>query len=240
MNKLFFLILSFATCLLLCSDAFSQSKEEVISHHNKATGLSEIRDIKTICITGERESSSYGKTSVNGFWTGIKEPELIYTEIDYTDYKLVYGYDGKRFWTNTGFIPHERSMDVIISRVKANLESLNSYLGKDQIKSLSIAVIHDTEYIRLLVETEDEYTVIFFLDPSDYLVKIIHFHLSDPATGDVYVNERRYSDFRNIHGIFIPFTEESYYHGTLSWTERISNVELNCKIDDKVFYRPEN
>jgi hypothetical protein len=231
MNRIFFLICFYSACLLLCSDAIAQSKDEIINLHNQAIGLPVIEDINTLCIYGKRESSSYGRTSIHEFFTGIKKPNLIYTEYNYIDYKLISGYDGTRFWTNTGFT-HERNMDVIISRVKANLEGLNTYLEKDQIKSVGRTTMEDIEFIIVSVETENEYTVIFYLDIENYLIKKIQFHLTDPATGDVYTNERRYSDFRNINGIVIPFTEESYYNKILSGIYRISNIELNCEIDD--------
>lgn len=193
----------------------------------------------SLCIEGKSVYQLYGKEHSFKFQKRIKTPDRIFTESYIDERKGSSGFDGKNFWSTWGETdPSYKSIDVISSRIEASLGGLLQHSNNGFIKECCTETFSGVAYIKITVETNDAYTLWYYLHPSSYLIEIIRIPLSDPFTKKEYINEYRYSDYRNIHGITIAFRKEYLHNNVLMSVERIRKIQIGCEVNDIDFFKP--
>ncbi|HEX3006861.1 MAG TPA: hypothetical protein VHO90_04535 [Bacteroidales bacterium] len=229
-------IISLALIIFISNNCVAQDLASVLTRHNQVTGYSVLEKVVTVCIEGEIEMNIMNQIYIDNYKTSIKRPGSLFTESEFMGRKLWSRFDGSKFVSNTGRQDTlYKSIDVIKYRLETDFGCIYSYYLTNQIQSITKDTLFNKTYFKITAITSDNYILIFYLNTISYLVEDILIPLSDPKTGNTYTNEIRYSDFKNIEGIVIPFKEENYYNGKLNQIKRKKKVKLNCNVNNALF-----
>ncbi len=221
---------------ILGSSGLAQVSDPKSLSFSKADSLQNQLTPASLCLEGELILNLYEQEHRFPFKRLIKHPDKLVTISEFEGRKRISGFDGEKFWVmNEEVINSSRSIDIISSRVQANLEGLSKFYRNNQVRSVEQTELNNSTYLKLTVITNDGYTLHYFLNTKTNLLEILQIPLEEPSTGRLNMTEYRYSDYREIDGIIYPFRKEYFFNHELKSVERIRSITVNCETDDKMF-----
>ena len=219
-------------------DISCQTISELINKYNASNGFDKLPKIKTVCIHGEN-LLKFDRELKFKYTAIIKVPNKLFTRSKVFGHTTISGFDGIKEWSD--FATHDtiyKNIDLIQDRLEAGMYNLSSFYDQHLIKSCSIDTFHKKQYYKLIIETPDQFTLICYLDTGKFFLEDIQFPLIDPKSGDLYVNEILFSDYKKKRGISIAFKKEHFLNGKLTRTEIRKRITLNRRVKDKIFLDP--
>ncbi len=217
----------------------AENIDDIINNHIEAHGGAEKwNEIKSMKITGKYTSFSIPK----GFTTYKLRPNKFYSHYHLGKHQVTEAYNGETGWT----IDPWQDIDFPRRINKAETNRLlqkavfctplfnykkegykAEFVGKENLEGV------DVYHIKLTKPDNSEET--WYLDASTYLAYKSLSSWTDfayPTRQYVY-----YDDFREVHGVKIPFYVERTF-GTRYRVTEIENIELNPEIEPSIFEMP--
>lgn len=217
----------------------TQDLSQVITNHSRVIGIESRRNTVTLCLEGELVLNLYGKDHIFPFKKILHKPDKLLTIMEFEGRKRISGFDGENFWVqDLQSMNQGKSIDIIQSRVEANLEGLVKFYRDSLIVSVEKVKYRNIDYLKLSIRTKDDYNLHYYVNPETYLVDILQIPIEDSASHKMLITEYRYSDYREVSGLKYPFGKEYYFNQELKSFERIQTIDINCKGDEKSFSKP--
>ena len=230
--------------LIGCTDS-PKSVDDVIARNTKAMGGEKaIESIHSIAVDlhivdpGFTVDGSYRAARPGRMRIDVKvEDKHVFTE----------AFDGERGWQwkGEGSTTVEESAKATAA-LRHGVELPGHLYGLHELRQRGHRIdlsgrekIEGIEYYALRITLNDGYQTTLYVDPSSWLitrrraVRPLHVDI-DPTPTTI---EQRMSDFRQVAGIWFPFsnTETDLETGKLLETTTVRTVSINSKIDEKVF-----
>ena len=185
--------------------ANTQTLDEVLAKHFKATGQEILSNVKTILY--KAKVSQTGMEEPMTLTIKIKNPEKFYTEIVVQGQKMISAFDGEDGWMINPWVsdePQDLSGDQLRQAQARDVleDKLWNYQEKGHLAELIGKVKEDDkDYFHVKLTTEDGTVMNYFLDPETYLVAKLTFKVD--AMGQSIENEQHMLDYKDIDGIKI-------------------------------------
>jgi hypothetical protein len=216
--------------------------KEVLLAAAKAAGGEKLTFIKTLGIS-ESGKLNYpqGDVSLNVEWM-VAYPDRSHGEVTLGDQKIVQVCDGSSAWLQ--FAQSTRDTTPVISEFKRGISLFGGGWGLyEQVLAGKLAgqFIGETEIDgkkTLGVSVEGPFGPLkLYFYPDTHLLAAARFQSAgEHGATD---NEQRWSDYRPVDGMLFAFSTVTYREGTKFFESTVQDVQLNPKLDESLFAKPQ-
>jgi outer membrane lipoprotein-sorting protein len=236
------LLIAVAAILLLSFSVPAQTADEIIAKYvQKIGGIEKLQAIKTLRSTGKFEGGG-------GFEAVIvyenKRPKMLRQEFTIQGMTAIVAYDGKNGWKISPFEGKKDAESLGEEELKQIIEvadldgPLVNYAAKgNKVEFAGKEEFEGSDVFKLKVTLSNGTVKYFFLD-TDYYVPI-KIETKQTIRGTEYESETVYGDYKEVGGVYFPFSVESGAKGSSNRsTVSFTKIEINQPIDDGRFARP--
>jgi zinc protease len=225
----------------LTPEALARGKEILLAAA-KAAGGDALTSVKGIAMNESGSMSSEGNDSpIKVSWV-VSYPDRSHGQVDFQGKTIMQGCDGKNAWLQfpdkvvdvTRFLSEfERGIAMFGGGWGAYQRVLDGklagrFIGEEEIDGKK------TEGVQLEAPFN---SVKLYFDPNSHLLAAAHYQ-SEGQHGMVD-NDQRWGDYRTVDGKQFAYTTTIYRDGAKFLESHVEQVNLNPKIDESLFVKPE-
>ena len=235
--------LSLAVFSLAGSAAHALTVDEAVAKHIEAHGGEKAwREISSMTLTGQFTAFSNIHPFTLHRQRGEGDLNKFYSDQIHDDKRVRVGYNGQKAWMINGWMGGQAQMlkaeqpdyKVMVQDAELVTPFFDWKARGYGVELLDEGEVDGMPVLRLKL-TRHGWEETWYLDPKTFL----EVARDAPASefGNEAVGRRFFDDFRQVGGILIPHYIETQWY-TRHRVYEIENVEINAKIDDKVFDLP--
>jgi len=216
----------------------AQTVDQIIGKYFQSIGgMESWQKLETIKMSGT--SSMQGMEFPVTIY--LKRPNMEKVEVVVQGMLLVpQAYDGNVAWTVNPFMGDEEpaKLDEETTKAMASKEFENEFINYDK-KGHTVEFLGEEEFdnksmykIRMTKRSGEE--VLYYFDLETCLPAMVRgIAEAGPMRGQPV--ETHLSDYREVDGIFMPFTLKTKVGGSTVWSAQLENIEINSDIPDELF-----
>ena len=223
--------------------ALSQTADELVQKNIEAKGgLSKIKAVKTLRITGQAERSGRSPMTVV---IERERPNEVRQDSTRAGMTMVQAYDGRQGWTIQPFSGRKEPQlmgedDLRDLQLDADIDGpLVDYQTKgNTVEYLGHDTVDGDDALRLKVTLKSGDVLYYDLDPDSYLE--IRRESQEFIRGSVKERVTEYGSYKAVNGVMYPFSLAFWPKGdpTHPLTMSIDKVEVNVPLDESRFAVP--
>ncbi len=215
---------------------------EILLAAANAIGGEKLSSVATLAINESgKVINQQGETRLVVKWM-VSYPDRSHGEVLYGDQDVVQVCDGTSAWLQ--FAQSIRDTTPVIAEFKRGISLFGGGWGLyEQVLAgkMSGQFIGETEIDgkkTLGVAVEGAFGPLkLYFDPTTHLLSAARYQSAGAqGTSD---NEQRWSDYRTVEGRLFAFSTVTYREGAKFFESTIQNVQLNPKIDESLFAKPD-
>jgi len=233
-------------------EAAATASPEALEHGNAilkaaavAAGGGAISKIESLEATATGEVNGPGGQTISiEAKTVVAYPDRIRSEVKLPFGTIQQGYDGKSGWLASP----QGVMDMPVNFLAESQRNIALASGGTGLYQQALAGKIEAQYIgeeeiegkkaETVQWTAQFGTVKLYFDPETHLLAGAHFRQKTPQ-GE-FDTDQRWSDYRMVEGVQIPFQTGVYRDGAKFSTIKVQDVKLNTKPDPAAFSKPQN
>ena len=233
------LLLTLFSLILATSPAFAHELARILEAHYKAAAQEKMQKVETIITTGKNEYSMAGFES--DFKKFQSRPNKLRIEGNYQGAKVVQTFDGNAGWK---YAPDKgvpepvelrgQELGTLLSQIQFE-NPLWNY--RDQGASIEIVPQEDRTTDHLELTTADGDKKHFFIDRESHLITTVK--ASQVMGGSETEIEVLMKEYKSVKGIPFAHHVVTKMNGQVVNTLYIEKVELNKKINQALFEKPQ-
>jgi outer membrane lipoprotein-sorting protein len=221
------------------------SADEIVAKNLAAKGgLEKMKAVQTMKKTSRLSTAMPGGQAIEGTLTMYsKRPNLSRQEVNLAGQTVVTAFDGQTAWTidpMRGLSAPTPLSGPFGEATKEQSEFDDPFVDY-QARGFAIELVGteaagDRKFYHLRVTSKDHKVQHVYVDTVTSLESKVVSELQTPQ--GKWELEQRYSDFRDVDGLKVPFSIQTFINGTEQATVKVDKVEFNAKFDDSVFKMP--
>ena len=242
MHKLSLLLL-----LFLPIAAHALTVDEVLDRHLAARGgADKIKAVRTLVFSGGTYQEGSYKGSGNAFMAFARPYyRVVGNHPESATKEVMEGYDGSawEYYADPGIVVRTVSHAAGVARRNAYIDwRLGNYRSHGAKVELGAGdTIGGRAAYRVTVTARDGYARDYFIDKETFVLLADRYHAPVHAFGEIVKTEGRFSDWRSVGGVMVPFKDAEYDLATgkelnsMQW----GNVEINRELPPSWFAPPQ-
>ncbi|MPY90826.1 MAG: hypothetical protein GEU99_23300 [Luteitalea sp.] len=221
---------------LWSTGASSQTVDELVQKNLAALGgEAALRRVEAIQSSGTMTGPKGQKAELTT-WT--KRPNMRRQDVQVDGQTITNAFDGKDLWIRhprMGDGPQVMGGDAVESAAGASFDPpFLDYEARDIDVELqgTVQVDGKTAYKLQLSYPKGPSPIVYLDETTGLVLRTI---IQDEVEGKKVAREERFSDWRNVAGIMLPFRTETLMNGRPMTTVTLSKVRVNPQIDASLF-----
>lgn len=234
--------LALLACVIFISGFLAQAQdlEEILGNHFQTIGQDQVLTIQTMINTGK--SIQMGMET--NFTLYAKRPDKFRLEADIQGQKFIQAFDGQKGWTIMPWAGTTDPMELPADQVKfmkwqADMDGM-LYNWKEKGYAVELTGKEDwegTEVYKIKLTTQDNDVFYYFMDAENFV--ILKTEMNTKYQGNDLKEETLTSNYKEVEGVIMPFSMESFSNGQLSRQIMVESYTFNSELDDSMFAMPE-
>ncbi|MBI5401862.1 MAG: hypothetical protein HY959_00535 [Ignavibacteriae bacterium] len=228
--------------VLFSFNVFSQSADEIISKYTDAIGGKANWDaVKSMKVTGYMNIMNMDIP----YTQYVKRQGLWLVEVQVQGMKIIQAYDGASGWMINpmmGSKKPEKTDEETTKTYKANTliggKLLNVKEMEYAVELVGTEQVDGKEVFNIKLTDKDGKVSNYYIETSTFL--IYKSTSSFIRSGSEFTSETVFSNYTKVNDILIPFIQDQRLGGAQTSNQMITvdKIEINAKIDDKIFVMP--
>lgn len=229
------ILLAFAAVIITTA----QSPDEILEQHFKAIGQDNLLKAKSLKATGSL--ISMGMEAPLTMFT--KRPNKLKVIVDFQGMEIVQAYDGEHAWTINPMMGSAAPVDITGAEAEGIIESadVDGMLWNYREKGSTIELggsetVNGRDHFILNLTKSNGKVNRYSIDKENYLLsKIVEKAMVNGMEMEVEV---LLSDYTEVDGFKMPFTNEQRFGGQTGQTIKFDTLEANVDLEDSLFSKP--
>lgn len=240
MKKLFVVFLSLLSTGFLMAQ--NLKLDELLQKYSKSRG----QNIQTVKMTGKMTQSGSPEFQITSF---EKRPDMFRQEMEVQGTKIIVAFTGQMGWIISpqlgSFEPQDMPSSVYSSLIKElRSDPYGSWYNPivnwkekgNKIELIGMEDIDGKQAYNLKLTFTDNEVANYYMDATRFVILMVK--EKSMEQGQMNETEDKFSDFRDVDGVPMPFKIETLTNGQLSITAILDKYEFNLPIDDTIFKKP--
>lgn len=223
--------------MLIASSLYAQSADEILAKHFEAINQQKLSTVQTINL--KAKMTMMGQELPMTIMQ--KRPAKMRTEVEIQGQKMMTVINGKEGWMVNPMmgskepqqLPQEQLEQATSGTDFFDSELFNYGEKGHSVKKLADERMMGNSMYVLELTHKNGMVFKFYIDKDNYLIQKSRTTVSNMGM-DMEV-ESFHKDYRDVDGIQFPHTLEIHSNGQLFQTIKLSDIELNKKIEDSLF-----
>jgi outer membrane lipoprotein-sorting protein len=216
--------------------------DELLQKYSKARG----QNIQTVKMTGKMIQPGNPEFMITSF---EKRPDMFRQEMEVQGTKIIVAFIGQTGWIISPTLGSFDPQDMPPS----SFNSLNKELRSDPYVSWNNPIvnwkengnkleligredINGTQVYNLKLTFKDNEVANYYMDAAKFVMLLVKEKTMEQ--GQMNETEDKFSDFRDVDGVSMPFKIETITNGQTSTIVILDKCEFNLPIDDAIFKKP--
>ena len=217
----------------------AQDLDEILDNHFETIGQKHLLNVKSLQATGKAVQMGMEFP----FTMMTKRPDKLKLIIEVQGSEIIQAYDGETVWAINPMTGSADPLDVTGPEADGLIESsdIDGQLWKYKEKGHQLELegteeVEGTEAFVLKLTKKNENIDYYYLDQESYL--ILKIKSKTIMNGSEVEAESLLSNYQEVEGYLMPFTNEQRYGGQTALTIMMDEVKINVELDDTIFSKP--
>ncbi len=220
----------------------AQTVDEILLNNIKVKGGAEkLESVTTVTASGKMVRMNMEMAF--GMW--YKKPKMTKMEINISDKKMIFAFDGKTVWQISPFTGIEGAQVMTGDQaddIKENAEMFENpfinYKEKgNKIELIGKEELEGTEVFKIKLTKKNGKVITFFIDTESF-IELKTETIKKKKDGKEIKFESYYGDFKEVDGMMTAFSIKTKINGTDMGNIIIESIKYNEPIDDSFFKMP--